>query len=1300
MICFVLISVSTLFAAQWLIARKTSGDANNVTPQTCNCMVAQSGVAYTGNQQRPSIEEAYGNDFTYTWKSVTYKSSIKGATQSTTDKLYGIPIAGIIAGTHYYEITDNKTGQVICPNHPFTIERSEITFTTQTLTLSSSVAFVGDTITAQVNRTLLGRTSTATVTAVIEDFKLENPTDLADKQEVSYPSAAIVATEVYGERSDFKANEQLFRDLIANNFTWAAPITAEISVLPTTKVVSGSDTIYFGSITKAIQETTSGTIYPLQSVSYKVGETENTYKVKIGATANTGRYEHRIDKNCTIAAGATLYIPCGLTDNADFVYSTTKVSEQSGIAYNKSTTFINGIVVETGVTLTNSGTITIPGIISGAQSNYVSITQGNHSRIVLEGNATLESTGIINCYGYIDEKVIDNKSPHLDLKGGTLTVVFTVREQRGGSNFLGMANPNAFELAAALGKTYTAKLTVFPFLRFLMESVIVKTTVAPNAKINGHVNMQADGKDNEAVIKLIGKSSGTLLQTAANTTMELKYDPVEQVHDIDVYGNVTLNNMAMKLAVQKAGQSITVAMSTKGLLFPVSYHLDIGFYKAKDGSATTVDCTAQDVKILPGGKITIGEGVNFTIEQLAVYENDLLLNKTTAPAYGESNPENARNTTDAGSDYNCSTPGELVIYGSFSATNFGGKAKIGRPSATLSISGSNQVISKELVNTYPAELNLFITTMGYTASIYSRDDASTHIAQGIRVEDQSQYTTLDGQKGYYSDSFPSWCVATTHNVVLHAGYGSEMGAFSNNSTTYTEQGVYFIPGDGSYMVTSLGALTQPTRANYKFDGWLVKNGSTYRAATEQDVTWSETNGAATELYASWRKAHQVTINYEWQEKGSTTTTPLKDANNNTVAPSIYIEDAYTTLEETVNCANYNYGFYLTGWTFSIYESASATTPIYTMDITPGSEISLYDIINEILQSEPDSPYVNGLVDGWQDDDALVSKIKGLTYRLTSITENKHSVTISIQKNSGSNTPNVLITTPIDEKEYSSPRTLNWYFVAGSALSFAAGTDCEGINSITVNGESFTDSTVVISGETTINISLNASCIAAGTLITLADGTQKKVEDLTMDDVLLVFNHETGEYEPAGIIFIENDGYDYYNVINLTFSNGTTTKLIYEHALFDLTLNKYVYITEENCTDFVGHEFALQSGDTFERVTLTDAYVAEEYTGCYSLVTVYHLNYFIDGLFSIPGGITGLFNIFEYGDDLVYDQEKMQEDIEKYGLYTYEDFAEIVPEEIYNAFPAAYFKVSIGKGLMTWDDILKYIEQFIVKNGLM
>ena len=72
----------------------------------------------------------------------------------------------------------------------------------------------------------------------------------------------------------------------------------------------------------------------------------------------------------------------------------------------------------------------------------------------------------------------------------------------------------------------------------------------------------------------------------------------------------------------------------------------------------------------------------------------------------------------------------------------------------------------------------------------------------------------------------------------------------------------------------------------------------------------------------------------------------------------------------------------------------------------------------------------------------------------------------------------------------------------------------------------------------------------------------------------------------------------------------------------------------------------------------------------------------------------LISYFEMGDNLMYDQEKMQADIEKYGLYTYEDFAEYVTYEQFVAFNGAYLKVAVGKGLITWEEILELIRAFV------
>ena len=112
--------------------------------------------------------------------------------------------------------------------------------------------------------------------------------------------------------------------------------------------------------------------------------------------------------------------------------------------------------------------------------------------------------------------------------------------------------------------------------------------------------------------------------------------------------------------------------------------------------------------------------------------------------------------------------------------------------------------------------------------------------------------------------------------------------------------------------------------------------------------------------------------------------------------------------------------------------------------------------------------------------------------------------------------------------------------------------------------------------------------------------------------------------------------------------------------------------------------------------LENAFITEETTGCYSITSLYHLNYYIDGMLSIPGAIDGLFNYFEYGENLVYDAEKMQADIEKYGLYTYEDFADVATQEMFDTIlPAAYLKVSVGKGLVTYDGLIEMLQTFLL-----
>ena len=71
-------------------------------------------------------------------------------------------------------------------------------------------------------------------------------------------------------------------------------------------------------------------------------------------------------------------------------------------------------------------------------------------------------------------------------------------------------------------------------------------------------------------------------------------------------------------------------------------------------------------------------------------------------------------------------------------------------------------------------------------------------------------------------------------------------------------------------------------------------------------------------------------------------------------------------------------------------------------------------------------------------------------------------------------------------------------------------------------------------------------------------------------------------------------------------------------------------------------------------------------------------------------------VFEIGKNMKYDEVKMQADIEKYGLFTYDDFVETgITYDQFVAFNGAYMKILIGRGIITWQDVLDTINNYIL-----
>ena len=222
----------------------------------------------------------------------------------------------------------------------------------------------------------------------------------------------------------------------------------------------------------------------------------------------------------------------------------------------------------------------------------------------------------------------------------------------------------------------------------------------------------------------------------------------------------------------------------------------------------------------------------------------------------------------------------------------------------------------------------------------------------------------------------------------------------------------------------------------------------------------------------------------------------------------------------------------------------------------------------------------------------------------------------------------------------------------------------------------------------------STCITPDTLATLADGTQKRIDEVVANDQLLVWNFYTGEYTVAPASIIMNHGASTVNVTTLNFSDGTSINTINGHGFFDIATNEFVLIDEFNATDYIGHEFVKQDGDGYSTVQLVSYSVEEQYTEVWSILTSEYYNCVLEGMWTVTAAEVEnspeWLMPYEIGEDMKYDEAKMKADIEKYGLYTYEEFAEYMTEEQFVALGLANFKVSVAKGYITWEEILYLI----------
>jgi hypothetical protein len=135
---------------------------------------------------------------------------------------------------------------------------------------------------------------------------------------------------------------------------------------------------------------------------------------------------------------------------------------------------------------------------------------------------------------------------------------------------------------------------------------------------------------------------------------------------------------------------------------------------------------------------------------------------------------------------------------------------------------------------------------------------------------------------------------------------------------------------------------------------------------------------------------------------------------------------------------------------------------------------------------------------------------------------------------------------------------------------------------------------------------NVICLVEGTMITMADGSYKAVEDVRYNDLIRVWNFDLGEFSEALPIFVKRE--ETHNKHNrFTFSDGTVLRTV-GHHVFNKQAGAFTMLVRD--TTPVG---TITFNEFGEEVTLISKETIEEPVRFYNVWTQYHLNLFADGI---------------------------------------------------------------------------------------
>lgn len=1087
-------------------------------------------------------------------------------------------------------------------------------------------------------------------------------------------------------------------------------INNKIQAQPVAYIVGHKD-VKYTSIERALDVAKSGDIVCLIPPNLP-----NYHPTNNKVTPDQITYE--ISRDCEIKEGVTLIVPTDADTLNSVVDSSTlstyikdmqeddrsrgevgQTTHDTKASYGKYATdneklYLRvSVKIKAGKVLKNNGNLVVSGYLSSGASSGSGMrgqTSHSYSQILLEDGASLiqtNSKAVTYCYGYIKESVKNNNS-FVDFKLGNIYIPLIVCDYKGFQFLSGIQSAVKEQGCSPFNQLEVRNIQSNVYFRYGSSLFgVTNIYIYQSAGTLGTVEQTL-----HKTFKLLGNSTDALinLSDSINSYLLAKFDNSTSILNMNFVGGIKLGNLQFKLTVKQNTISNTIDLDTKYAYFPLSYRMNIELTKNESQESAAFDFTAQKIKLLPGSTFVIHSNCNVSGDEIIVYS--ALIDGTNGqrpdvkwsagPSYPtkngailklESNSSITMNKI-AGVVY-CDDENNIK----YTSSTITSKEAWNQKQSGLQYVTKDYLEIREKVKVVPLSYEnrkkIFVGT-----NIFSDPSSSNevYIPNFLIKSGKDEYTIAGTQDVVFMDEISDIDIQLVSNI------SCIKKSLQRSNKSYS------------------------SIVDYIYNEKISNSDNLVLCAINSDISISNNNNGVNEFDVQSITIKSLTNKIDGRD-------PLYvDGNIYLSAEIVDADKAYDkkvvwkSSDETI--ATIDQTGMVTGKSLgqvTFYASCGGVTSSYDTEvINDSTKIGVSDawIVDDSGKSSKSTSAYSGDLTrpgGYGKDQYPTWNYSG-KYK-------SHNGTTRFSLKYGPE--NAQITKVV----WSFSGTTKNYMLDYDGNKTNSNTlDDNGSLSVTVKWDGYTNAspdgavlkctiTDTTNKVTTVEFfilhdsGMDIPCIIEGTAISLSNGKTKKVEDLTKNDYLLAFDHE------AGMLVVSKLFFNYHQnennivtapILDLCFGNGTQICIHVDHGFFDLTLNKYVYINKDNYKNFINHEFVAIQNRKLLKTKLINGSISIKTVRVYSPVSEYNLNIVTNGLLSITGEIEGWFNYFEYDANLKYNEQKRKNDIEKYGLYTYDEFKDYIRKDIFDLLPIPYLKVSVGKGLTTKKQIIDVMKKYL------